>query len=66
MLLIFLIWIISTLRVSGLGAPRLPQMDENGKLLPTQCHGSTGYCWCVGAGGEKNNMTPPGVELNCE
>lgn len=66
MLLIFLIWIISTLRVSGLGAPRLPQMDKNGKLLPKQCHGSSGYCWCVGPKGEKNNMTPPGQLLICK
>ena len=25
----------------------VPQCDENGNYLSVQCHGSTGYCWCV-------------------
>jgi len=24
-----------------------PECDGQGKFSPTQCHGSTGYCWCV-------------------
>ena len=24
-----------------------PECDGEGKFVPTQCHGSTGYCWCV-------------------
>ena len=29
-----------------LGAPT-PECDENGKFMLEQCHGSSGYCWCV-------------------
>ena len=25
----------------------VPQRDANGELLPTQCSGSTGMCWCT-------------------
>lgn len=25
----------------------VPQLDDSGNLLPMQCHGSTGYCWCA-------------------
>lgn len=25
----------------------LPQCDDSGYFSPRQCHGSTGYCWCV-------------------
>ena len=24
-----------------------PRCDEDGRFSQTQCHGSTGYCWCV-------------------
>ena len=24
-----------------------PQCDNDGTFLPAQCHGSSGYCWCV-------------------
>lgn len=65
MLLIFLIWITCISRVYGLVGSYVPQFDSNGKLLPKQCHGSSGYCWCIGPNGEKKNMTPPGVELKC-
>uniref|UniRef100_A0A8C6LQF3 Nidogen 1a n=1 Tax=Nothobranchius furzeri TaxID=105023 RepID=A0A8C6LQF3_NOTFU len=29
----------------------IPECDENGNYLPMQCHGSTGYCWCVDRNG---------------
>ena len=29
-----------------LGGPT-PDCDENGKFMLEQCHGSSGYCWCV-------------------
>ena len=25
----------------------LPQCEEDGSFSRVQCHGSTGYCWCV-------------------
>lgn len=25
----------------------VPQCEEDGSFSPVQCHGSTGYCWCV-------------------
>ena len=25
----------------------VPQCSEDGSFAPAQCHGSTGYCWCV-------------------
>ncbi|XP_040204701.1 thyroglobulin-like isoform X13 [Rana temporaria] len=40
----------------------VPQCDEKGSYQPKQCHGSTGYCWCVSAIGEEiaGTRTPPG------
>ncbi|XP_040204700.1 thyroglobulin-like isoform X12 [Rana temporaria] len=40
----------------------VPQCDEKGSYQPQQCHGSTGYCWCVNATGEEiaGTRTPPG------
>ncbi|XP_062311034.1 thyroglobulin-like isoform X5 [Osmerus eperlanus] len=46
----------------------LPQCDPQGRYLPTQCWGSTGYCWCVTAAGEEvqGTRTPPGqLGPNC-
>ncbi|XP_037534042.1 nidogen-1 [Nematolebias whitei] len=46
----------SLLGGAGFGPPRaprppvgqyIPECDVNGDYVPTQCHGSTGYCWCV-------------------
>ncbi|XP_018410833.1 PREDICTED: saxiphilin-like [Nanorana parkeri] len=55
-------------RQEALGGKRIaigryiPQCDEQGNYRPMQCHGSTGYCWCVNAIGEKieGTNTPPG------
>tara|TARA_A100001015_G_scaffold244969_1_gene280749 strand:+ start:2533 stop:2697 length:165 start_codon:yes stop_codon:yes gene_type:complete len=32
--------------ITGLIGEYIPQKDINGKLLPRQCWGSTGTCWC--------------------
>ncbi|XP_073481639.1 thyroglobulin-like isoform X5 [Aquarana catesbeiana] len=47
----------------------VPQCDEKGSYQPQQCHGSTGYCWCVSAIGEEiaGTKTPPGqTPATCE
>ncbi|XP_040283641.1 uncharacterized protein LOC120997603 isoform X5 [Bufo bufo] len=31
----------------------LPDCDEKGEYRPKQCHGSTGYCWCVSKDGKE-------------
>jgi len=31
----------------------MPQCEPWGEFKAKQCHGSTGYCWCVNAGGKK-------------
>uniref|UniRef100_A0A8D1GPW9 Nidogen-2 n=1 Tax=Sus scrofa TaxID=9823 RepID=A0A8D1GPW9_PIG len=40
----------------------IPQCDEQGHFLPLQCHGSTGFCWCVDPNGQEvpGTRTPPG------
>lgn len=42
-----------------------PQKDPTGNLLPKQCHGSTGFCWCLSKDGLRTNMTGPGIPLEC-
>lgn len=42
----------------------VPECDEYGNYVPTQCHGSTGYCWCVDRDGRelegtRTRMRPP-------
>lgn len=46
----------------------IPQCDEHGHYLPTQCHGSTGYCWCVDRDGNEIDGTRsgPGVRPPCK
>ncbi|XP_022094920.1 papilin-like [Acanthaster planci] len=47
----------------------IPQCTEEGLYTPTQCHGGTGYCWCVDENGEELTGTRrgPGDEpVNCE
>ncbi|XP_075125694.1 saxiphilin-like [Leptodactylus fuscus] len=46
----------------------VPDCDEKGSYRSKQCHGSTGYCWCVRENGEEipDSKTPPGqAELTC-
>ncbi|XP_004371146.1 nidogen-2 [Trichechus manatus latirostris] len=45
------------------GSPlHIPQCDEQGNFRPLQCHGSTGFCWCIDQGGHEipGTRTPPG------
>uniref|UniRef100_A0A3B3XBG4 Thyroglobulin type-1 domain-containing protein n=1 Tax=Poecilia mexicana TaxID=48701 RepID=A0A3B3XBG4_9TELE len=44
----------------------IPQCDENGLYLSQQCHGSTGYCWCVNSSGQERigTRTGPGSLRN--
>ena len=44
----------------------VPECDEHGQYVPTQCHSSTGYCWCVDRDGRevqgtrtRSGMRPP-------
>ncbi|XP_028427412.1 nidogen-2 isoform X7 [Perca flavescens] len=41
----------------------VPQCDANGQYTSLQCHGSTGYCWCVDGYGQERDgtRTPPGT-----
>uniref|UniRef100_A0A8B9IP37 Nidogen 1 n=1 Tax=Anser cygnoides TaxID=8845 RepID=A0A8B9IP37_ANSCY len=45
----------------------VPQCDEHGNYLPTQCHSNTGYCWCVDRDGNEIDGTRsgPGVQPPC-
>ncbi|XDV45650.1 hypothetical protein PO909_013710, partial [Leuciscus waleckii] len=47
----------------------IPHCDEEGQYRPQQCHGSTGYCWCVDSRGQERagTRTPPGTPtINCD
>lgn len=35
----------------------VPQCNEDGSYKEVQCHGSTGYCWCVNDKGVKREET---------
>nr|XP_034964284.1 nidogen-1 [Zootoca vivipara] len=45
----------------------VPQCDVYGNYLPTQCHSSTGYCWCVDRDGNEIDGTKsgPGIRPPC-
>uniref|UniRef100_H3BX85 Nidogen 2 n=1 Tax=Tetraodon nigroviridis TaxID=99883 RepID=H3BX85_TETNG len=47
----------------------VPQCDHEGQYSPLQqCHGSSGYCWCVDSNGQEQagTKTPPGTTpTNC-
>ncbi|XP_060238022.1 nidogen-2 isoform X2 [Meriones unguiculatus] len=40
----------------------IPQCDDQGNFMPLQCHGNTGFCWCVDQNGNEvpGTQTPPG------
>ncbi|XP_071390603.1 nidogen-1 [Centroberyx affinis] len=38
----------------------IPTCDEQGAYEPMQCHGSTGYCWCVDRNGQEIHGTRSG------
>lgn len=40
----------------------IPQCDDQGNFMPLQCHGNTGFCWCVDQNGQEvpGTQTPPG------
>ena len=35
----------------------IPQCNRDGEYDQIQCHGSTGYCWCVDKGGREFEET---------
>lgn len=56
--------------VTGSQRPGLfvPECDEHGYYVPTQCHGSTGQCWCVDRDGREleGTRTRPGMRPPCK
>jgi hypothetical protein len=42
-----------------------PQCEKDGSYTPMQCHGSTGYCWCVDENGEEKDNTRKRGAVNC-
>ncbi|CAI5764837.1 nidogennidogen-2 [Podarcis lilfordi] len=53
------------------GSPRgdqyVPQCDALGEFTPLQCHGNSGYCWCVDEHGREvqGTRSEPGVPPAC-
>uniref|UniRef100_A0A4Q8K4T8 U61-Liphistoxin-Lth1a_1 n=2 Tax=Liphistius TaxID=62150 RepID=A0A4Q8K4T8_9ARAC len=44
----------------------VPQCERDGTYSRTQCHGSTGYCWCVDENGVRlSESIPPGQDIPC-
>lgn len=46
----------------------IPVCDESGAYEPMQCHGSSGYCWCVDRNGQEipGTRSEPGSRPMCE
>ena len=45
----------------------MPTCKKNGEFKETQCHGSTGYCWCVDENGKRvQGIVPAEEDLDCE
>ncbi|XP_048340635.1 LOW QUALITY PROTEIN: nidogen-2 [Sphaerodactylus townsendi] len=63
-------WRLSLLEHYG-GSPRddqyVPQCDALGQFSPLQCHGNSGYCWCVDEKGHEvqGTRSEPGVPPPC-
>ncbi|NWW78182.1 NID2 protein, partial [Climacteris rufus] len=53
------------------GSPRgdqyVPQCDAGGDFTPLQCHGDSGYCWCVEQSGREipGTRSEPGITPPC-
>ncbi|PIO36573.1 hypothetical protein AB205_0031160 [Aquarana catesbeiana] len=45
----------------------IPQCDAYGEFSPLQCHGNSGYCWCVDKDGREieGSRTQPGMTPAC-
>ncbi|XP_062847631.1 thyroglobulin [Trichomycterus rosablanca] len=53
--------------------PYSPQCDSSGQWLPSQCHSSTGHCWCVDEDGgyitgslTARTIRPPQCKTTCQ
>lgn len=56
-------------RRSDVTGSYVPQCTDDGKFTPVQCHGSTGYCWCVSVYGvevEGTRKGPGEGPIDCE
>ena len=49
----------------GIVGAFVPQCEEDGSYSKVQCHGSTGYCWCVDELGNKLEETVQRGPPNC-
>jgi len=43
----------------------VPKCNPNGSFRSKQCHGSTGFCWCVNPAGEKQGESARNPSLTC-
>lgn len=50
------------------GDQYVPQCDTLGNFNPLQCHGNSGYCWCVDEHGREiqGTRSEPGVPPACK
>lgn len=54
-------------KTSNLIGSYKPQCTKEGMYQSKQCHGSTGYCWCVTPYGKRRlEPVPPGNQLKCD